>query len=142
MSRWPTLAERLDLYVEKTESCWLWIAGRTTTGYGQIQHNGRKWKAHRLVYTILRGAIPEGLELDHLCRNRLCVNPNHLEPVTTRENLLRGEGSTGRRARQTHCVHGHEFTSENTRRAPNGTRHCRTCDRQRTRTAKRRQAHV
>ena len=85
--------------------------------------------AHRVVYEILVGPIPVGLELDHLCRNRACVNPDHLEPVTTRTNLLRGYSPWACRARQTHCKRGHEFTPENTYGTGDGRRYCRTCRR-------------
>jgi len=90
--------------------------------------------AHRRVYTLLKGAIPDGLTLDHLCRFTSCVNPDHLEPVTAGENVLRGNTAGGINARKTHCVHGHEFTAANTvlyltRGRP--TRTCRTCQRRR-----------
>ena len=83
--------------------------------------------AHRVAYELTNGPIPDGLELDHLCRVRHCVNPSHIEAVTHRENTLRGTGPIPHRARQSHCKHGHEFTPENTYRLPNGCRHCRTC---------------
>lgn len=112
--------------------CWIWTASVSTPGYGQVYLSGRNRIAHRLVYELLVGPIPEGLNLDHLCRNRRCVNPAHLEPVTQRENLMRGVGTiAGQNARKTHCKHGHEFTPENTRRDAKGNRHCRACARQR-----------
>lgn len=115
--------------VRKTDGCWLWIAG-TTKGYGAAYINGRQRPAHRVVYEALVGEIPLGLDLDHLCRNRQCVNPAHLEPVTRRENLLRSPITlTSKKAAQTQCVRGHDFTPENTRIAANGTRHCKACHR-------------
>jgi len=83
--------ERFWSKVEKTVSCWLWTAS-TRRGYGQFVINNKPTPAHRFAYEQLVGDIPRGLQLDHLCRVRNCVNPEHLEPVTSRENILRGEG--------------------------------------------------
>ena len=87
--------------------CWLWIRTLSASGYGRYGHRA----AHREVYTRLRGPIPEGLQLDHLCRVRCCVNPDHLEPVTGKENLHRSPNTN---ATKTHCAQGHPFTPENT----------------------------
>ena len=111
--------------------CWLWIAGLQTDGYGIFRIKKPKWRwavAHRWSYENFRGAIPFGLTLDHLCRVRLCVNPQHLEPVTNRENILRGIGVTAKNARKTHCKRGHSFDEENIYHRPgkNG-RACRMC---------------
>jgi hypothetical protein len=109
--------------------CWLW-QGRlgTGTGYGQFWTGEKQVGAHRWAYEFCVGAIPSGLDLDHLCRIRACVNPSHLEPVTRRENLLRGVGITATNAQKTHCVHGHEYTPDNTYRRPDTkTRQCRAC---------------
>lgn len=116
--------------VEKTDACWHWTGTKTRNGYGILWHEGSRWLAHRLAYTSLVGKIPDGQTIDHLCRTRDCVNPLHLEPVTHRENVLRGEGIAARRSRQTHCSNGHEFTDDNTYRYPNGRRACRQCRQQ------------
>ncbi len=114
-----TLPERIIRKIEmprEADGCWRWTGCITNHGYGQVQDSrARKPRsAHRLVYELLTGPIPEGLGLDHLCRNRWCVRPDHLEPVTSRENTLRGETPAGRNARKTHCAKGHELTPENT----------------------------
>jgi len=111
-------------------SCWLWTAS-TVYGYGQFKPVSRQrpHRAHRWAYEYLIGPVPVGLELDHLCRVRRCVRPSHLEPVTTRENLLRGETITARNAAVTSCPAGHPYDEKNTYRWPRtGVRHCRACD--------------
>lgn len=105
--------------------CWLWTRG-TSDGYGHIKVGGRMVKSHRLAYEAAKGLILNGLDIDHLCRVRHCVNPTHLEAVTRRTNILRGMGRAAERARQTHCKRGHEFTPENTR-LWRSSRICRTC---------------
>lgn len=93
-------------------SCWLW-QGTTSRGYGQMWDGHRLNQAHRFAYELLRGPIPAGLHIDHLCRVRACVNPAHLEVVTCRENILRGESLPARNAQKTTCVNGHALTPEN-----------------------------
>lgn len=108
--------------------CWLW-RGVTTGGYGYMDIRGQRFLAHRVAYTLFVGAIPKGKQLDHLCRVRHCINPAHLEVVTSRENVLRGEGISAQNARKTHCKNGHPFSAENTRNRPDGRRRCRECER-------------
>ena len=116
----------------RANGCWQWSGRRSTTEYGVFVLDGRNFRAHRVAYELRVGPIPEGLQLDHLCRNRSCVNPAHLEPVTNRENTLRGVNHVAALARVTHCPAGHEYTPESTRlrRSRYGTvnRSCRTCD--------------
>ena len=111
--------------------CWPWIAARTKAGYSWINWRCKPQLAHRVIYELIVGPIPEGLQIDHLCRVRHCVNPAHLEPVTNRENGLRGVSPAALHAAQTHCKNGHEFTPDNTliRRKPKFARVCATCKR-------------
>lgn len=110
--------------------CWRWVASLNSAGYGQIYRDGRPDRAHRVAYELLVGPIPEGLHIDHLCRNRWCVNPVHLEPVTLAENNRRAAAAAapGSRRKQ-RCRNGHEFNAENTRIDPAGWQRCRTCER-------------
>jgi len=119
--------ERFWNNIEKTDSCWNWKASLFKNGYGQFSDNYKKWYAHRFSYQLLKGELIEGLTIDHLCRNRACVNPEHLEQVTKKVNNLRGEGFCAKEARQTHCIHGHEFNEDNTYWEGN-KRHCRPCN--------------
>lgn len=117
------------------DDCWEWTGAHNPGGYGRIGGGGKRGPsllAHRVLYERMVGPIPDGLTLDHLCRNPSCVRPDHLEPVTNRENILRGTSPVADRARQTHCIRGHAFTAENTYTHPQrGTRHCRACDAER-----------
>lgn len=110
--------------------CWEWDGPRTSMGYG-IQWQGARYKmAHRLSYEEHVGPIPDGLVLDHLCRNRGCINPAHLEPVTDAVNVLRGVGPTAVNAAKTECIAGHPFNDENTKIRSHGWRKCQECARQ------------
>lgn len=118
--------------IQMTETCWNWTAGLNSYGYGQIRVEGKSFKAHRIAYLLWVGEIPEGLTIDHLCRNRRCVNPAHLEVVPGRINTLRGEGPTAQNARKESCAHGHPLMGDNltitTGKRP-GLRRCRACAR-------------
>lgn len=107
--------ERFWSFVDAEGDCWDWIGSLHPKGYGTFAAKGKKaWRAHRYAYTNLVGPIPKGMTLDHLCRRRHCVNPDHLEVVTAEENNLRGGSSSAINARKTHCKRNHEFTPENT----------------------------
>ncbi len=130
----PEIWNRFWSKVDKSGSCWNWLAGRRR-GYGQFHvvvgmHN---FPAHRVAYLMFNGLINREFELDHLCRNRACVNPNHLEPVSGRTNVLRGTGIATRNAQKMHCKWGHPLTGKNVYITKNGQRHCQPCVVRRTR---------
>lgn len=117
-------------YIIQESGCWEWVgAVNPATGYGQTWENGVCLTPHRMMYQRTKGAIPEGLEIDHLCRNRLCCNPDHLEAVTARVNIARSNAPNAIVGRTGLCKRGHEFTPENTYTRPNGGRLCRLCQR-------------
>lgn len=118
---------RSKICVNSDTGCWEWTASRKPEGYGQCTVRRKLRYAHRYVYETLVGPIPEGYQLDHLCRIRHCVNPEHLEPVTPQVNTLRGESLLAEQARRTHCPQGHEYTPENTYTSSTNHRQCRTC---------------
>lgn len=148
-ARGMKLSERFNLHVDRSgpapsdplakvgTNCWVWTGGLTGTGYGKysvrsagILHQGA---AHRWSYRMARGPIPDGMTIDHLCRNRVCVRPDHLEAVPILENLLRSPLTlTYKNTAKTHCKNGHEFTEKNTyRRLDRNGRDCKTCRRAR-----------
>jgi HNH endonuclease len=110
------------------DECWPWTAYCVPRGYGQFSVAGRLVKAHTFAYELGHGPIPEGLEPDHLCRNPPCCNPAHLEPVTHRENVRRGDSPAGHHARAAQCPKGHPYDAENTQN-DRGGRRCATCHR-------------
>lgn len=129
-----TLLTLARLWAKVTESahahsglpCWLWTAAPGPDGYGRFRYGRRKVSAHRLVYEIMIGPIPPGLQLDHLCRTRLCVNPWHLDPVTPKVNTARGQLIT-RQLMKTQCPAGHAYTGPNLYITPSGARACKIC---------------
>jgi hypothetical protein len=120
-------SERFWAKVKKTDGCWVWTAATDSGGYGRFNTSRptRKMKrAHRIAYELMAGPIPDGLQIDHLCRNRGCVNPAHLEPVTQTVNQRRGVSAT-----KAACKHGHAYTPENTKWkvGGKGLKSCRAC---------------
>ena len=109
---------------EPNSGCWLWTAFVNPGGYGTFWMGDKLTMAHRTAYKMFVGEIPDGLELDHLCRVRSCVNPDHLEAVTSQENSQRGKSAN---REKTHCPQGHEYSAENTYVTPSGHRQCREC---------------
>jgi hypothetical protein len=118
--------ERVWSKIDASGICWEWTDSLVRKGYGYVRWGGKYRRAHRVVWELLVGTLPAGLEPDHLCRNRACVNPDHLEFVTHRVNTLRGNAPHANNARKTHCPHGHEYTEANTY-IDQGKRRCRTC---------------
>ena len=132
-----TEQERFEKKVSKLDNgCWEWFGGKNPGGYGLFWSNGRLRSAHIVAYEWENGSVPKGQELDHLCRNLTCVNPEHIEAVTHLENIRRGVGGEAARQRQlakTHCPQGHPYDEENTYHRPDGGRDCNICQRERAR---------
>lgn len=132
-------AEQLkDRTVVTLTGCWEWL-GSKSGGYGSLGSSGGY--VHRIMYEAAKGPIPDGLTLDHLCRNKACCNPDHLEPVTCRENTARGLSPVARNMRKTHCPQGHAYDEGNTywkRGIYNMERTCKECNRRRARERQRR----
>jgi hypothetical protein len=136
----PQIAELINV---SDTGCWLWHGPTIRNGYGRVP-GGRTVLsqygpvpdqplilAHRYTYEFFVGPFPAGLVSDHLCRVRNCANPEHIEPVTSRENTLRGQTNAAENVLKTHCLNGHPFSPENTRVNAKGHRWCRTCERAR-----------
>ncbi len=113
--------------VNKADDCWEWTAGKNKEGYGVFSLRRQPIGAHRFAYELSHGPIQAKLAIDHLCRNHSCVRPEHMEPVTSRENSLRGQGPPALNAKKTQCPRGHPYNEENTIRTKRRERLCRTC---------------
>lgn len=114
----------------RPDACWPWLASFTIHGYGQFRIGGRETRpegAHRVAYVLTVGPIPDGLVIDHLCRNRACCNPTHLEAVTPSENTLRGDSPPAINARKRHCPQGHALEGANLVQSKLPRRLCRRC---------------
>lgn len=138
-NRYLTLTERFWLKVKKPTvagapvrwKCWKWTGTLNANGYGRIIDKGVRRQASRVAYELFNGQITPGLTIDHVCRNRWCVNPGHLQAVSNRENVTRGIGPSAVNARKTKCPQGHAYNEINTRVGHGGKRQCRACDRAR-----------
>lgn len=122
------IKRRVHISIET--GCWVWPGVRNPRGcgYGQMKYRGRSRKVHQIVYLLTFGPVPPGMHLDHfVCDNPPCCNPDHLRPVTPRENVLRGNSIQSMNAAKRHCSNGHEMTFENTMLRPKGGRRCRAC---------------
>jgi hypothetical protein len=130
---------RIVSRVSQVDGCWICSYAKDSSGYPQISVDGRMKLVHRITYEAVNGLIPAGLQIDHLCRKRDCCNPAHLEAVTPRENVMRGDTIPARNAAATKCPHGHLRTSENTFQSdskPGRQKRCRTCHNARNRVYK------
>ena len=128
-----TVTDRFWPKVHKTDTCWLWIGAINPNGYGRFQYNGSIGYAHRWAYEQAHGPIPDGMDIDHLCRVRHCVNPDHMEAVSRRKNILRGEHPSAKLHRNNMCKHGHVRNSDNAYINSHGWWICRVCRRNRKR---------
>jgi len=122
----------LNRFMNKTvavsgNNCWQWLGSINPLGYAQFYNGKTMVRAHRFIYEAIVSAIPKPLTIDHLCRNRACVNPNHMEIVSSRENTLRGDGLAAKLFRQTHCCRDHLLSGENLLIRFDGSRKCRKC---------------
>lgn len=135
-SDWSSLREKIETSLD-TESnphgCWVWTAGKDRHGYGAVRWAAKVHKVHRAYLKELGHDVPDGMDVDHLCRNPSCANPNHLEVVTHAENMRRSPiAIVSINACKTHCLNGHEFTLENTYMVPKtGARMCKACAKER-----------
>lgn len=132
-----TIPERiLSKFEVRVDGCWHWTAAKQPTGYGTVWNGARPEQAHRVVFRLSGGEIPEGCEIDHICRNRSCVNPAHLRAVPHRENMRVSDTEMGRNAAKMFCKRGHPFAGENLSVTSTGARQCRECLRLHARNAR------
>lgn len=127
----PMTIKQIETFARKfivnpNNGCWEW-QNALQAGYGSHTVKGKEQRAHRVSYKLAYGEIPEGMVIDHLCRNKRCVNPKHLEAVTQHENILRGTSPQAHYAKRTHCNNGHPFSKDNTLIRENGSRRCKAC---------------
>lgn len=143
MSKYDDLSlsysEKFWSFVKKSDGCWVWT-GSTADGYGRFQAAGLNFSAHRISYTWIKGKIPDGLQIDHLCRVRRCVNPDHLEPVTSQINTLRGASMAAIVRRTNRCKRGHDLSDDGAYIRESGYRECKECNRMNARNRARRYA--
>lgn len=132
----PRDFERFMAKVRITPTCWIWAGNAQPNGYGQFWHAPRMWLAHRWSYSAFVGEIPDGLEIDHLCRTPLCVRPTHLDPVSGKTNTLRGKTLPAANVVKTHCPQGHPYDVV----YRDGKRRCRVCRLRQTAASKLRKA--
>ena len=118
----------LKVAVSSKEKCWNWTACLSARGYGRFQLNGNTYAAHRVSFVLHGGILEKDKEIDHKCRNKSCVNPDHLQQITHKENVLIGESLQAKNKRKTHCIRGHEFKDSTTYYRPDdGGRTCNIC---------------
>lgn len=125
-----TFWERVAIDMYDDDACWPWKARLEPSGYGRFWVRNKTYLPHRVAWALQHGGTSCELTIDHVCKNRACCNPAHLDLVTMRVNVLRGDGVTARNAVKTHCHRGHEFTPENTRFVPGKGRSCKQCDKE------------
>lgn len=139
----PKTIKRFFCKIEKKDNCWIWTATKTSHGYGQFGLNYKIVLAHRVCYEMFKGIIPDDMELDHICRNTSCVNPDHLEAVSHQENCIRGNcGKNNQNAKKMYCVNNHPLIQENLVKRKDGRRECLICHRTQWKSWKRRQMRI
>jgi len=123
------IATRLLSHVTRKGNCLIWNGHINKKGYGMMSLNHQAFLVHRISYELFKGSIPKGLTVDHLCKNKACQNVDHMEAISNKDNILRGNNTAARNSRKTHCIRGHEFTPENIYKQHGNMRMCRECTR-------------